>query len=444
MKNRYPILGIVGLIFFTSINVTVAQETTCSSCEDCNAKLDGSYDVVKLAADIINHLGDCIEFHADNTEFDCQGNMITGNTSGQQYYGILAQGKEDIAIRNCVIGGYAINGSAVYLNATHNSTIDNNTVLAGGAGITLENSTHNDITNNRINNTNWALALWQFSHFNRIINNTVLSTEGIDVTGYGNMCFAIEIIGSNNNLIDNNYVSDTTAGNFSVGMYMESAHDNTITNNRIYNTIASGTDNPGFGIYAYSFSNNTLINNTINLNGRGTTLLFSSGNTLTNNEMSNNAFYGIALHSFSNNNTLTGNSMNNNGWVGIWVYNSSNSDITNNILVSNNDAGIYLSYSNNNTLNSNQVCHNTESDFRLEGGSGNFGDENTCDTPDGWNDMGTTGCTYRCSEVCDLAGDYPPCGEVTLPEVIDFINQWAAGNAELSEVIDLINTWASG
>jgi len=44
--------------------------------------------------------------------------------------------------------------------------------------------------------------------------------------------------------------------------------------------------------------------------------------------------------------------------------------------------------------------------------------------------------------VCNLLGDYPPCDEVTLAEVIDFINQWAVGNAELSGVIGLINAWA--
>jgi len=44
--------------------------------------------------------------------------------------------------------------------------------------------------------------------------------------------------------------------------------------------------------------------------------------------------------------------------------------------------------------------------------------------------------------VCELPGDYPPCGEVTLEEVVDFINLWAQGQADLGDVVNLINAWA--
>jgi hypothetical protein len=47
-------------------------------------------------------------------------------------------------------------------------------------------------------------------------------------------------------------------------------------------------------------------------------------------------------------------------------------------------------------------------------------------------------------EICRISGDTPPCGEVTLREVIDFINQWINDEASLSEVVQLINAWASG
>jgi hypothetical protein len=45
---------------------------------------------------------------------------------------------------------------------------------------------------------------------------------------------------------------------------------------------------------------------------------------------------------------------------------------------------------------------------------------------------------------CDLPGDYPPCDEVTLDEVIDFINLWAQDQASLSDVLNLIHAWALG
>jgi hypothetical protein len=43
---------------------------------------------------------------------------------------------------------------------------------------------------------------------------------------------------------------------------------------------------------------------------------------------------------------------------------------------------------------------------------------------------------------CIMKGNEPPCDEVTLSEVVDAINQWAAGNLDLGQVIDLINSWA--
>jgi hypothetical protein len=45
---------------------------------------------------------------------------------------------------------------------------------------------------------------------------------------------------------------------------------------------------------------------------------------------------------------------------------------------------------------------------------------------------------------CSMPGDDPPCGEVSMGEVVTHINKWAAGNAQLSEVIALINAWANG
>jgi len=44
---------------------------------------------------------------------------------------------------------------------------------------------------------------------------------------------------------------------------------------------------------------------------------------------------------------------------------------------------------------------------------------------------------------CDLPGDTPPCGEVTLAEVIDHIILWSNDQAELEDVIDLIDIWAN-
>jgi hypothetical protein len=56
----------------------------------------------------------------------------------------------------------------------------------------------------------------------------------------------------------------------------------------------------------------------------------------------------------------------------------------------------------------------------------------------------TTSSTSTTLSNCILPGDSPPCGVISLAEVISYINQWASGSASLSGVIDLINAWASG
>ncbi|MEA3255355.1 MAG: hypothetical protein U9Q22_05925 [Candidatus Altiarchaeota archaeon] len=45
---------------------------------------------------------------------------------------------------------------------------------------------------------------------------------------------------------------------------------------------------------------------------------------------------------------------------------------------------------------------------------------------------------------CPLAGDYDPCGEVILEEVVDYMVLWGQGQAEVGDVVALINAWAWG
>ena len=47
------------------------------------------------------------------------------------------------------------------------------------------------------------------------------------------------------------------------------------------------------------------------------------------------------------------------------------------------------------------------------------------------------------AESCPLSGDNPPCGAISLGEVIELINHWTTGNASLSDVIRLITAWSA-
>jgi hypothetical protein len=56
----------------------------------------------------------------------------------------------------------------------------------------------------------------------------------------------------------------------------------------------------------------------------------------------------------------------------------------------------------------------------------------------------TTGGSATTTTVsCVLPGDNPPCGNVSIQEIVDAINSWATDSgATLQQIVDLINTWA--
>jgi len=45
---------------------------------------------------------------------------------------------------------------------------------------------------------------------------------------------------------------------------------------------------------------------------------------------------------------------------------------------------------------------------------------------------------------CKMPGDYPPCGEVTIDELLNAIDLWTQGKMTMEEVLTLINAWAYG
>jgi len=56
----------------------------------------------------------------------------------------------------------------------------------------------------------------------------------------------------------------------------------------------------------------------------------------------------------------------------------------------------------------------------------------------------TTSFTTSTTQTCKMPGDYPPCGDVTLSEVVNAINKWANDQMTLTEILNLINAWAYG
>lgn len=112
-----------------------------------------------------------------------------------------------------------------------------------------------------------------------------------------------------------------------------------------------------YGIIMGFSSNNTLVNNTVNLGHYGIYLLFSSNNNMLENNTVSNNWYGIVIYSASDNNTLNDNKVSDNTY-GIIIGSSSNNTLVNTTANSNNRNGIWLSGSSGNTLTGNNASNN--------------------------------------------------------------------------------------
>ena len=176
---------------------------------------------------------------------------------------------------------------------------------------------------------------------------------------HGN-CEGIRLHLSSNNTLANN----TLDLNNRYGIrFLGNSNNNMIKDNTLN---SNGMD----GIYMYS-SHNTLTGNTLNSNGRdGIYITDSSNNTLANNTLNSNEHCGIHLHSYyykynpkNRYNTLTGNTANSNGKYGIYLDASVGNVVVNNTANSNKD-GIHISYvsSINNTIHHNSFADNIQYD----------------------------------------------------------------------------------
>jgi parallel beta-helix repeat protein len=251
-----------------------------------------------------------------------------------------------------------------------------------------------------------------------------------------------------------------TLGDGCTAMYIENSNRINITGNIVKNCRCEG-------VYLLRCNNSIFSGNEITNSSNALALARGENNQITQNVIANNEVIGINIV-VSSNNIISGNRVSNStdilgGWGISLGFLSNNNQIISNT-IENNTVGVDNNESLGNTINSNRICYNIDTD--ISGSSANnSGNGNTCDKPGEWNDTGSIGCAYTCSAAtttstttttsstsstttttqgnCTVPGDYPPCGEISLQEIIDMINKWMAGTATLGEVIDLINAWAA-
>ena len=223
-------------------------------------------------------------------------------------------------------------GYSCYNNITGNILRNND------FGIELGNSSSNIIKGNTCSNNLCGIVLIEKTNNNTITDNNISNNYGgIEFNGHFGSC--------NDNIIKGNNISS----NYECGIYSYYSNENNITGNNISNNFN--------GIKVYESNSNIITNNNIIGNGDhscwtysgGILLNRSYGNTIIDNNISYNAFYGIALAS-SNYNIITGNEIKQNGCIippsgdGIYLDKSDNNTLIDNI-ISNNFYGIRLSSS---------------------------------------------------------------------------------------------------
>ncbi len=136
-------------------------------------------------------------------------------------------------------------------------------------------------------------------------------------------------------------------------------------------TITNGT----YGMWLDSSSNNSIINNNIKSNrglpaGFGIVCDSSSNNIITNNIVSNNG-NGIVL-GLSSNNIIEGNDISSNDDAGVWFDVLSNSTIADNKISMNGGYGLAFVWSSNNTITGNNVFSNGHHGFYLSSSLNNM------------------------------------------------------------------------
>ncbi|NVM23691.1 MAG: right-handed parallel beta-helix repeat-containing protein, partial [Desulfobacterales bacterium] len=215
----------------------------------------------------------------------------------------------------------------------------------------------------------------------KVQNATAIGNAGINITtvGYANISnvwatsnyYGIWLFSSSNNTLINN----TATGNI-YGILLNASSNNTLTDNN-----ASYNKRIGIHIETGSINNTiaggTVRNNTYNPSDdkeAGITILASSNNnTIAGVSIFNNSQNGIYLE--ANFTKITSNNLWNNTWNGIYLKSSSGNSLTGNT-ASGNAYGIWLKSSSNNNLTGNTADNNTEGILLYSSSNNNFTDNN--------------------------------------------------------------------
>jgi parallel beta-helix repeat protein len=385
-----------------------------------------------------------ITIGASNVVLDCNGAIINGTGFG---YGIYILG-DNVTIKNCNIKNFDY---GIWMGSNSNTIINNN-IYSNGDGVHLVGGVHNKIIGNDIHSNDDGVYLSN-ADSNELIYNTISNNDEVGVyldmySGDNNLISNIicsnsdEDISNNVNYGGPNYGDENTCSkvfkwndNGTIGCtklcehtptlyYCDSCSDCT---NKI-NTAPPGSvikltkniinhhetcikwmgDGKTFDCQNHAIDGDDSTGDHIEgIYYTGIDMLYGpEGNTIKNCVISDFE-YGIRMQREFGNasyyNNIINNTLYSNTLDGIKIDSSVETSgdfsiIKNNVIINNGEYGIRIHHSKKNLIDSNTVCSNTKSDFFLSDSYNNFGTNNYCDKPDGWNDAGETGCSRSCSK----------------------------------------------
>ena len=255
--------------YLNMLNISPLEVIEINSCADLN-QAGKTYKLTANLTDWQIATNYCIRILNNDITLDCDGHSLT-STAG---YGIRADNRVNITIRNCTVDGYFEN---IYLSNTNDSTVENcrsfdgsNDCIYVGAG---EN---NQILSNDLAGAGGICRLYTSGEDHYIYNNELIDYSYVYIPGGINITISSNDItggsidydgitltsNARNNIIFNNTISGYD-GEFGAGIELiNGARYNDIS----YNTIANNT--VGIRMY-WGTRYNNITHNWITGNARG-------------------------------------------------------------------------------------------------------------------------------------------------------------------------------
>ncbi len=284
------------------------------------------------------------------------------------FNGFLLSGVRNVTIRNTTItnchsgvflysssddvlsyDNFTANTYGIWLGSSSRNVLSHNNVVANYEGVVLDSSSDNNtLVGNKVTANNDDGIILEFSSGNVLSGNLMASNT-----------YNFGVLGSALNDLVNHVDTSNFVDEKPVYYLM---HQSNIV-------ISPATCPEGVGYLGLVNCKNVTVQGlTLTKNVVGLTLANTTDSRITNDTVTANRGFGIALWYSSDNNTLSGNNVTASSWYGIWLGSSSGNILSGNNIANNgygtiNGYGIYLNSSSGNRIFHNNFLNNTQQTY---------------------------------------------------------------------------------